>query len=581
VITSPPYYGLRDYGLPPLVWGDWTGSLGLEPTPELFIQHMVEVFRQVRRVLRDDGTVWLNLGSSYFGSGKGPTGHGGIGDQAKRQGFVGGDDTHPNHSRQPERAPAYGSDGTGPADSPEPDSVYSDLCDECRAAILRRGHHNADNTQRSRVYALQLSQIGRDTARRDYDPISPLSSLPDAPESTTLQFSPQRLEDCHHCANCGACLSVLRSTSRDAHACVRRTAGLSGTHLSSDATTDLSGSSRDNEVIDGSLVDHITGTVYDSAYRYSTTVPHQPYKPKDEMLLPFRVALALQADGWTVRSIIPWLKRSAMPESVTDRPATAVEYVFLLSKSARYFWDADAVRQPHMEPWRSTGGAERGGLIGDANGMDRIFDKREYNPNGRNLRNADSFFQTWQGLLLDEQDEPLALVVNPSPYKKAHYATFPTKLVEPMIKASTSEKGCCPECGAPWVRVTKPTEQYAKRLEEAKTWGSWYAHADESEMHEVTVRGKTYMAKHGKPYESSCSPEYVTTGWRPTCQCKTPKPVPQTVLDPFGGSGTVGLVADRLNRNAILCELKPDYSHQANGRIIDDAPLFTTLEMFA
>ena len=66
VVTSPPYWGLRDYGLPPVTWGDgWSGQLGMEPTPELYVSHMLEVFREVRRVLRDDGTLWLNLGDCY------------------------------------------------------------------------------------------------------------------------------------------------------------------------------------------------------------------------------------------------------------------------------------------------------------------------------------------------------------------------------------------------------------------------------------------------------------------------------------------------------------------------------------
>lgn len=223
-------------------------------------------------------------------------------------------------------------------------------------------------------------------------------------------------------------------------------------------------------------------------------------------MMPFRVAMALQADGWYLRSVIPWLKRSAMPESVTDRPASAVEYVFLLAKSSRYFWDADAVRAtPYQgdDGWRfyanrgmvdpregrprhtGSGQPRDGGNSALAAGQARDFSA------GRNRRNSDWFFESWQGLMLDEADDPLALIVNPAPFKSAHFATFGPKLVEPMIKAST-------------------------RLGDV-------------------------------------------------------------ILDPFFGAGTVGLVADRLGRSAIGCELKPDYADMGADRITDDAPLFSSV----
>jgi DNA modification methylase len=516
-ISSPPYWGLRDYGTPPLVWGGdaehlhvfgdtghsnqrlrnglggsleggtpgvsgtlhpqtgsqcscgaWLGSLGLEPTPELYIQHLVECLRAVRRVLRDDGTLWLNLGSAYAGSGKGPTGRNGIGDQSVRQGFVG--------SR---RVPAYGIDGTTPADCRLTDSAYSDLCDGCRGAIGRQDIHNADTSPRSHVYASRLSQIARDTARRDYDSTLPLSSPPDDPESTTLESLPQPPDVCLHCANCGACLSVLRSSSRDARLCVRRESHMLDTAQRESVSR--------NQHKDAS----------DSAHRDSTIAFH-PYQPKDEMLIPFRAALALQADGWIVRSVIPWLKRNSMPESVTDRPSTSVEYVFLLAKSARYYWDGDAVRQgisPHTNQ-------NRGGGIGPKNaGIEMGIGSRNNKSfaaatsgviSSRNRRNSDWWFESWQGLLLDEADDPLALVVNPQPYSGAHFATFPPKLVKPMIQAST-----------------RPDD---------------------------------------------------------------------VVLDPFSGAGTVGLVADRLQRDAILCELSDDYRGQATARVVGDAPLFVQME---
>jgi len=290
------------------------------------------------------------------------------------------------------------------------------------------------------------------------------------------------------------------------------------------------------------------------------------YKQKDLMMMPARVAMALQADGWYLRSQIPWLKRNSMPESVTDRPATSVEYVYLLAKNPKYFWDADAVRQAHQDVNRPEGPKGRDGVsaVGfrppTKDGIAReqfVRRNNEYNPAGRNLRNADFFFQTWQGLLLDDDGEPLALIVNPSPYKGAHYATFPIKLVEPMVKASTSEKGQCPECGSPWQRTTgwQPSCAHAEwRYDQCEQCGGIGLLSDE-----------LCLVCDGKGEIKSL--------------VSAPDPVPQTVLDCFGGSGTVGVVADRMNRNAVLCELSGGYGGQAHARVTGDAPLFTEFEI--
>lgn len=390
-ITSPPYWGLRDYGTDPLVWGGdsdcahewgqterrserqsknglgssslskphsatfvvlhetlgktagtfcpcgaWLGSLGLEPTPELFISHLVELFRGVRRVLRDDGTLWLNLGDSYAGSGKGPSNS------------------------------------------------------------LNKGNPHAHE----------------------------------------------------------AALTMGRNTSQYANGQA--------------PTTRLS-------------------------------VPGNA-KPKDLLMIPARVAIALQADGWYLRSMIPWLKRNSMPESVTDRPSSAVEYWFLLSKSRTYYFDADSIRvgngreatPSEYAAVKAKGTWESGGIGRYAGALKSASVPTLTHPNGRNRRNTDWFFETWQGLMLDEEGDPLALVVNPQPLKLAHFASFPTRLIEPMVKAST----------------------------------------------------------------------------RPG----------HTVLDCFGGSGTVGLVADRLGRDAVLIDLKPEYSEMATGRLVGDAPMFVQIE---
>jgi DNA modification methylase len=359
VVTSPPYWGLRDYGTATWLGGDEAcdhetprsrgadikpgdkqgtsagsrpntqrecrcgatrqdSQLGLEPTPEAYVESMVAVFREVRRVLRSDGTVWLNLGDSYNGSG-------GIGGNGKQ-------------------------------------------------------HTNGG--------------------------------------------------------------SVTRPDNR---------AGWAG------------------------------------------------LKPKDLVGIPWRVAFALQADGWYLRSDIIWSKPNPMPESVTDRPTKSHEYLFLLSKSPRYYFDNDAIREDYKADalWRYQYGFNPGTPANSATKNPAVGRERsEPNPAGRNIRSV------W--------------TIATQPYPGAHFATFPQALVEPCIKAGTSERGVCPECGAPWERDAT---------------------------------------------------------WRPSCRCGMPghidkphQPVPATVLDCFAGSGTVGLVAQRLSRRAVLIDLSADYLGQVMDR---------------
>jgi DNA modification methylase len=427
VVTSPPYWGLRDYGT-----GSWAGGdpdcdhvkkeprpgmtdgpapgyreefrtgagsrdlaasyygntcgkcgatrtdqqLGLEATPDLFVARMVDVFREIRRVLRADGTCWVNLGDSYA------------------QTF---------HER------------------------------EGRDTEQQRERFSSDEERRKR--GDDRNPYARGIGRRD------------------------------------------------------RTRGIP------------------------------TGL-----------------KPKDLVGIPWRVAFALQADGWYLRSDIIWSKPNPMPESVTDRPTKAHEYVFLLTRSPRYFFDADAVREAaslnthgggvsHVyERDGTTGLRAHSGLLAAAN--------RAHS--GRNIRSV------WE--------------IATQPYPEAHFATFPEALPERCIKAGTSERGCCPECGAPWEReVEKTAVPHWKGGNKGRGVGD--------------ANGMTDMSHMGRFNWST-----TTLGWRPGCGCdiaspaedmeraRKYEPVPCTVLDPFMGSGTTALVARRLGRRSIGIELNPDYA---------------------
>lgn len=447
MVTSPPYYGLRKYGTPPQTWGGdpncqhlfedvhppgyrgsdtnpgplqhegnknreddltsqtcskcgaWCGELGLEPTPEMYIEHLTEIFREARRVLRDDGTLWVNIGDSYA------------------------------------RNPAKGGSGT---------------------------------------------PTGRNNRGEEYSPVAPI---------------------------------------------------------------------------------------------------HPSYKEKDLMEIPSMLAASLRADGWYLRSRLPWIKRNALPSSVKDRPSSSIEYVFLFSKSKTYYYDYVATMQKSSESYnkdkRPRGqltqrvGKDRKYPEGDPdysqfrkqdgtgnptvtgfNARYKAAKERAEEFDGKNIacdaqdagrralmnikmaressgshdqpfgalrymRDSDFFFRTWQGLLHNEDGEPMALVVNPKGYKGAHFACFPVKLVEPLILASTSEKGVCPDCGAPWVRVE------------------------------------------------------TTTGFFPSCTCHNNIPIPATILDMFAGSCATGVACGLHNRDFIGIDLKPDYCDLGKKRLVE------------
>ncbi|HEY2418920.1 MAG TPA: site-specific DNA-methyltransferase, partial [Steroidobacteraceae bacterium] len=255
-----------------------------------------------------------------------------------------------------------------------------------------------------------------------------------------------------------------------------------------------------------------------------------------------RLALALQADGWFIRSEIVWSKPNPMPESCRDRPTSAHEKVYLLAKKPRYFYDADAVREPTDEPWRSTGRLEQRGSkdvvagVNNGFGLDGIR-PREYNPAGRNLRNV------W--------------TIATAPYAQAHFATFPPELAARCIRAGTSQAGCCAACGAPWVRQTDTSY--------AKLTGS-SGRNDQTGSNNWDGGGYPRMDKH-----------VTTTGWAPSCQCEA-ETRPCVVLDCFSGAGTALLVADRLGRDAIGIDLSHAYVEMTRERLTADCPLFMAFE---
>jgi DNA modification methylase len=284
------------------------------------------------------------------------------------------------------------------------------------------------------------------------------------------------------------------------------------------------------------------------------------YKPKDLLMMPARLALALQADGWWLRSDIIWSKLNPMPESVTDRPTSAHEHVFLLSKSARYYYDADAVREEQSE-----GTHERFGK------NPAPSSRRKVSEAGSGIKNNDSFDAAMKSMILPNgRNMRNVWTIATAPYSEAHFATFPPALAERCIKAGTSERGCCSQCGKPWERTTErgglvPT----RKNHDLRAYGVVVDAPDAMDQ------GRN-RARDG--HRANMAYETTTTGWRADCDHEAPV-VPCAVLDPFAGAGTTLLVADRLQRDAIGVELNVAYTEMAMERVRADAPLFTSPEL--
>jgi hypothetical protein len=337
--------------------------------------------------------------------------------------------------------------------------------------------------------------------------------------------------------------------------------------------------------------------------------------PKNLLMMPARVAIALQSDGWILRSQMPWVKRSCMPESCSDRPTSAIDLVYMFAKSSSttfwvhrdlpgsrtqpapdhrwvhvksgeersaaplgwsddeairkawrrvnlwegrdYFWDATAVqrvsaREPHAPCNKFITQPLAKGARDPAYDPDRVWGNST-----RNFRNSDLFYQSLEpphGLITDTDSLPVALDVNPAAFAEAHFATFPAKLVEPLVRAATSERGCCAACGAQWVRQT------ARRVIPLQ----------------VTNNARS-CDQNNRGAMPRANIDTATTGWAPSCSCNADV-VPCTVLDCFSGAGTTCLVSERLGRDSIGIELSREYIRLAERRLTGDAPLFVEVQ---
>lgn len=430
-VTSPPYWGLRDYGV--------EGQLGLEKTPEEYVGKMVAVFREVRRVLRDDGVLFLNLGDSYYGSSM-TSGTKSIEGSAKRMGRMFEKPSNVQHED------AYDTSGKAPADYQESGCLCENLCDVCREVYLRtsrtydllvpmltvslsgptresmgfvNGHSPTSDFSRlgARIFPA-IQRLLHCGGRADEQLRAIRESMPD-------EFSRQLLDLCWQRGNSSACLLCGRSLTDNVQGFAHMSGGFSGQqmHIQNNALHDAQRGHRSQykDKACGYCNEILTTDTPPNIQPYCTTNKWKnQLKPKDLIGIPWRVAFALQADGWYLRQDIIWHKPNPMPESVTDRCTKAHEYVFLMSKSQQYYYDNEAIKERT--------------LTKDNSNRNRDITKLNNTPGRTKM----------MGLKTNEYDnrnKRSVWTVATKPFKEAHFAVFPPDLIKPMILAGCPTGG--------------------------------------------------------------------------------------------------------------------------------------------
>ena len=235
-----------------------------------------------------------------------------------------------------------------------------------------------------------------------------------------------------------------------------------------------------------------------------------------------------------------------MPESVTDRCTKAHEYVFLLTKRERYFYDAVAIAEESVDPESTAKRYATPFFVGDKH------ESGGYSPDGaRHTAGMKKFNGT--------RNKRSVWTISTKPCKEAHFAVMPGDLAEVCILAGTSAEGCCAACGAPWERVVERERVATRPGTDTKVTGDSMTDGNRDPERHVT--------------------EVKTIGWERTCECDEARVSPCTVLDPFGGAGTTALVSQLHERDSVICELNETYAKIAQKRIGKANPMFTEIEV--
>jgi len=439
VVTSPPYWGLRNYGQ--------DGQLGLEKTPEEYVDKLVGIFREIRRVLKRDGTVFLNLGDSYYGSGKGRNPDG-----SKWSGFMG------NKNREMaamtsnvQHAASCDIFDKEPVNCQESDHFSENLCGVCQQ-VSRRKFHKESLPSSMLIASLFLPNQESREFLNDHFPtldfflqvnrilISILDflhceNLSDEQLLSFYQSMPggffqQLLVLCLARGNFSSCLLCGRSLTYNVPESFHKSYDFLMQFLHNQGNA-LPSCQQDCHNLCRDMVseyyNEILSYFNDDIQPQSTINNYANLKPKDLIGIPWMVAFALRDDGWYLRSDIIWHKRNPMPESVTDRPTKSHEYIFLLTKSAKYYYDAESIAEPINEDTKRryerawNGDGERGYPGGVQNHIKNFMDPENEKRQWANKRSV------W--------------TVNTQPFSEAHFAVYPEKLIVPCILAGCPKDG--------------------------------------------------------------------------------------------------------------------------------------------
>lgn len=365
-----------------------------------------------------------------------------------------------------------------------------------------------------------------------------------------------------------------------------------------------------------------TGTVWlniGDSYWQGGRKKHDTFKQKDLMMMPHRLAIALQDDGWYVRQDVIWYKTNPMPEPVKDRCTKSHEHIFLLTKNKKYYFDHENNRVPSTDSYKGKRGKRKQRVKTESAMKDRVFDdETEY----------------FEGMKRTRHD---VWVLRTLPYKEAHFAVYPPELIEPCVLTTPTK--VCFDCGIGYVqkRIVENTltleevekiraeievstgepkpysvkeKEFRKRVIEfrnlpkhdkvRKYLQKWRKNAEmtikEVELHFGDSAGHHWFEKDGNYptvehwwelkklfnfddsldlamtevfYKSGLKGdnEYTSMGFVKNCDCDTDETKPAVILDIFAGSGTTGGVAEKHGRNSILIELNPEYAKLIPERI--------------
>lgn len=302
------------------------------------------------------------------------------------------------------------------------------------------------------------------------------------------------------------------------------------------------------------------------------------FKKKDLIGMPWRIAFALQAQGWYLRMDNIWNKPNPLPESVTDRTTKCHEYLFLFSKRPSYFYDAEAIKEK-SSPNSHARSAKASEFPSEALRQGEARRRSGVNPkagmvlnqnlvNGHRPRQNPSFSAAITAML-PTRNKRSVWTITTKAFKGAHFATFPLDLVRPCVRAGTSAHGVCAQCGAPFVRIL---ERGKANLAHQRQCGGDAKGEYAGKSQKDYNAAKAQDASATKARILAGMVEKKTIGWEATCKCEAPSVIPATVLDPFAGSFTTAFVSMQEGRNAIALEMNPEYIAMGEKRCTDVKP---------